>query len=146
MGGNQPQQQSQPPMYYAQPYNGKRPLRTADAIISIVLLVLGFIGMLLGIVTALVLETSMQDQYTLYGLGTYDPPSSLVAMQAIVIVAHLLLFVISTPITILLIVKRQISFWVPLTAGVIATLVFWGVLFGLMLSDPILMDGIQRQQ
>jgi hypothetical protein len=32
------------------------------------------------------------------------------------------------------------AFWVPLTAGVVAAIVFWVTLFAVMLTDPTLMS------
>lgn len=141
--GGQPQQQ----LYYGQPYVARRPLRTADAIVSIVLLVLGFFGMIMACIDALDLESVMQSG--LEGAGvttTYVPNGSFVAVQAIIIASHLALFFISTPIAIVLIIKRKLSFWIPLTAGVIAALIFWGSIFVLLFTDPAFQDAVQHTQ
>ena len=44
-------------------------------------------------------------------------------------------------VSILLLVKNKIAFWVPLTAGVVAAIVFWGSLMAIVFSDPSLMSG-----
>ena len=131
------------PMYYGQP-TGARPLRTADAIVSIVLLVFGFFGMIVGILWAIGLDSYMQGTYDGAGLGEYVRNGPFVAVQAAIIVSHFLLFAISTPLTIVLIIKRKISFWVPLSAGVLATIIFWVALLLLMFSDPALSAVMQN--
>jgi hypothetical protein len=44
-------------------------------------------------------------------------------------------------VSILLLIKNKIAFWVPLTAGVIAAIVFWGTFMAIMFSDPTLFSG-----
>jgi hypothetical protein len=132
-------------MYYGQPYMARRPLRTADAIVSIVLLVLGLFGLGLGVTYAFALDLLMQQEYTQLGLGTYVRSGPFAAVQAVIIVSHVVLFAISTPLTIVLIVKRKITFWIPLTAGALATIVFWGVVMTFIFTDPLISDVIQSR-
>jgi len=143
-----PQQQPYAPQYgqhpyYAPQYGTKPPLRTADMIISIVLLAFGFFGALSGIGMAFQLEYAMQVQHDDYGLGAYEATSVVVGAQAAIIASHLLLLLISTPLTIVLILKRKISFWLPLTAGVLAAIVFWIALIVVIVADPALMEALQ---
>ena len=134
----QPQYGQHP--YYQPQYGEKRPVRVADTIISVILLVLGLIGTLFAVGTAAELGSGMQGAYDSYGLGPYEPTSGYVMTQAVLIASHLLLLAISTPLTIVLLVKRKVSFWLPLTAGVIAAIVYWVALMALMLSDPLIID------
>jgi hypothetical protein len=139
----------QPPPYHGQQayygvQSGKRPLRTADLIISIILLVVGLFGALNGIYGALQLEYLMQIEYTQFGLGTYVQNGPFVAVQAIIIVSHAVLYIITVPVTIALISKRTMAFWVPLSAGVLAALVFWVAFFALVFADPALSDALMN--
>ncbi len=148
------QQYPQPGYYVPQPYTtqqptyqyygepGKRPLRVADLVISIILLVIGLFGVGYTLLTGVVLESAMQQQYDSYDLGTYTPGSSVAVLQAVLIVSHVVLYVVVVPITLLLIVKRRISFWVPLTGGVIAAAIFWVALIVFIASDPTLRDAL----
>ena len=144
------QQVPQPGYYIPQPYTtqqqayqyygtpGKRPLRTADMIVSIVLLVIGLFGVGYTLLTGAVLESAMQQQYDSYDLGTFTPGASLAVLQAVLIFSHLVLYLIVAPITLVLIAKRRISFWLPLTGGVIAAIVYWVGLIVFIVSDPTL--------
>ena len=51
-----------------------------------------------------------------------------------------MLFVVAACLSILLLVKRKVAFYVPLIAGVVAAVMFWVVVFGVFLSDPGFMD------
>ena len=117
-------------------YSGKRPVRTADAIVSVVLLVLGLIGTLFAFLTAWELDAFMQGGYDSLDLGAYERGPGYVATQAVLIASHLVLVALSTTITIVLIVKRKVSFWLPLSAGVLAAIVYWVALLVLMYTDP----------
>ena len=115
-------------------------MRMADTVISVVLLVLGAIGTLIAFFTAWALDAYMQGVYDAYELGTYEPTSGYVPTQAFLVASHLLLVALSTPLTILLLAKRKVAFWLPLTAGVVATIAFWAALFVLMYSDPAISE------
>lgn len=132
--------------YGAMPYGGKRPVRTADAIVSIVLLVIGLIGVAIATLTATAggLDSYMQGGYDEAGLGTYVPTAAQTVTQVFIIVSHVILYAISALVTILLIVKRKISFWVPLTAGVLATIAFWAALLVFMYTDPAMGESIMN--
>jgi uncharacterized BrkB/YihY/UPF0761 family membrane protein len=143
----EPAQQPQPQYgehpYYAPHYDGKPPFRTADLIVSIILLFVGLLVTLGVCATALQLGPAMQQQYDAYELGAYTATSTLAIAQALIIASHLLLLVIAIPVTIVLINKRKISFWLPLTAGALAAIVFWIAITVLVALDPQLMNAMQ---
>jgi len=43
---------------------------------------------------------------------------------------------VAAGLSVLLLVKKKIAFYVPLTAGVIAAIVFWATIVTVMASDP----------
>ncbi len=137
------QQFAQHPYYAQQP--GRQPLRTADLIVSVILLAVGLFGALTGVNAGVRLDYLMQVEYTQFGLDEYVRVGPFVAVQAVIIVSHLLLFVIAVPITITLIRKRRIAFWVPLTAGAIAAIIFWVAMSVLIFSDSALLEALQNQ-
>ena len=57
-------------------------------------------------------------------------------------ISHVVLFLAAVGVSIPLLVKRRLAFWVPLVAGAIAAIVFWGVLISLIFSDQALVNGI----
>jgi hypothetical protein len=101
--------------------------RTWDLVLTIVLLVTGFFGMLLGIGIAFMFtdpafSEQLQEMLGQQGVtGDVDFGS----FPTIIVVSHVLLYLIALGLSILLLVKRKIAFYVPLSAGFIATLVFW---------------------
>lgn len=126
--------------YYTGQHDGRPPVRTADTIVSILLLFVGLFGALLGIFSATLLDSFMQGAYDSEHLGTYVPTAGLPIAQAVIIVSHLLLVILSTVLTIVLLTKRKVAFWVPLTAGGVATIVFWGTAMVLMMFDPAILE------
>jgi hypothetical protein len=120
--------------------------RTWDLILTIILLVVGLFGMGIGLVYAAIfsdpaLVKEVFDQaYSQSGLGGWN--GSVGAAPAVITVSHILLYLVAVGVSILLLVKNKVAFWVPLTAGVIAAIVFWGSLFAIVFSDPTLMSGV----
>ena len=58
----------------------------------------------------------------------------------VLVVSHVVLYLVALGVSILLLITRKIAFWVPLTAGVIAAIIFWSTLVGIMMSDPGFMN------
>jgi len=120
--------------YPAQP--GARPRKTWDLVLSIILLVLGFFGMLLGVGYGVaftdpdLLDQALQQQ----GYGGFSGDAG--AAPAILIVSHVLLYLIVLGVTIPMLIRRRVAFWVPLGAGVLAAIIFWTTLVSVLLSDP----------
>lgn len=137
----QPAQYPQP----AQPYGaaslpqqpgGQRPRKTWDIVLSAILLVVGFFGALIGVVYGILftdpalLDQALQQQ----GYGGFSGDAG--AAPAVLIVSHIALYLLAVGVTVPMLVKRRVAFWVPLTAGVIAAIVFWSTLIGVLMSDP----------
>lgn len=120
------------------------PARRADRVISIALLMLSVFITYITVNMAVSLSTFMTQYYATFGLE-FGGNDALPIAQAVIIVSHLVLFVVSVLVTINRLSKHKLSFWVPLSAGVIAGLFWWGTMFALVFSDPVLIDAIQRQ-
>ena len=58
--------------------------------------------------------------------------------------SHVLLYLLAIGLSILLLVKRKIAFYVPLAAGVLAAIIFWVAIIALMMTDPNLLDQASR--
>jgi hypothetical protein len=130
------------PAYYAPPA-AQRTSRTADVAITCVLLALGVIGMLIGVSTGLTLDRSLAGQAATYGV-TYHAPADLGALGAVIVISHVVLYLAALGVSIALLVKRRTSFWVPLVGGVVAAIIFWGILLSLIMSDQALMNALQN--
>lgn len=136
------------PAYGAPGYGAPLPpvtrRRTWDLVLTVILLVVGFFGMLIGLFYAwafsdpLLLDEAMGQG----GMGGFN--GTIGAGPTIIVVSHIALYLVALGVSILLLVKNKIAFWAPLGAGVIAAIVFWGVLAGILLSDPGLMGNLSR--
>ena len=119
--------------------------RTWDLVLTIILLIVGLFGMGIGLIYAAIfsdpaLVQEVFDQaYGQSGLGGWN--GSVGAAPAVIAVSHIVLYLAAVGVSILLLIRNKIAFWVPLTAGVIAAIVFWGSLFAIVLSDPGMMTG-----
>jgi len=139
--------QPTPPAPYYAPPTAERPRRTWDLVLSIVLLVFGLFGVLLAVFNAATLDYQLEDLYEQYGVGgQYEPGAGSAIAQAVIVVSHVLLYVVAILVTLLLIRKNRVSFWVPLSFGALAFIVFIVTLMVLVLSDPVLFDAAMQQQ
>jgi hypothetical protein len=116
--------------------------RTWDLVLTVILLVVGFFGMLIGLFYAWAFSDPELLNDAMGGMGGFN--GTIGAGPTIIAVSHVVLYLIALGVGILLMVKNKIAFWVPLSAGVIAAFVFWGVMVSILLSDPSLMDNVYR--
>ena len=138
-------QPAQPAAYYAQPPT-ERPRRTWDLVLSVILLVIGFFGVLFAILNALTIDMQMVELYKQYGAsGSYEPGASAAIVQAVIIISHIVLYAVAAIFTIVLIRKRRVAFWLPLSIGALAGIVFFGAFMALILADPNLLEVITQQ-
>lgn len=142
-------QHYQPPAYGNQGYyppNGARPLRTGDMIASVILLVIGGFAVLYAVLNAFTMNMQMEALYAQYGIdAAYEPgPASAVA-SAVIIISHLVLYALAVIFTITLIRKRRMSFWLPLSIGAVASIIFIATILVLAFSDPLLFEAAMQQ-
>jgi hypothetical protein len=128
------------PTYYVAPPTARKP-RTADVAVTSVLLALGLIGMFVGLSSSIGLKAGLTDEATKYGV-TYDAPSNLAALGAVIAISHVVLYLAALGVSIPLLITRRVAFWVPLVAGVVAAIIFWAILFTLIASDQSLLDAL----
>ena len=76
----------------------------------------------------------IDDAFRQQGLGGFD--GEVGATPLVLIVSHVVLYLVAAGLSILLLVKKKIAFYIPLIAGVVAAVIFWAALIMLMLSDP----------
>jgi hypothetical protein len=114
----------------------KPPRRIWDLVLTIILLALGFFGMLAGILYGVLFNdpTLLNQLFQQQGYGDFN--GTVGAAPAVIIASHVLLFLVAVGLSIVLLLRRKVAFWIPLTAGVIAAVIFWAMLFTIFLSDP----------
>jgi hypothetical protein len=119
--------------------------RTWDVVLTIILLVVGLFGMIIGLVYASIfadptlVRQVFDEAFRQYGLGSWN--GSVGAAPTVIAVSHIVLYLVALGVGILLLVTKRIAFWVPLAAGVVAAIVFWAALYSVVLSDPALLTG-----
>jgi hypothetical protein len=129
---------------YGTPAPGQHPYgtppprrRTWDLVLTIILLVVGFFGMLSGIgMAAVFTDPLFEEQYSeMLGQQGISGTLEFGSFPAIVMISHVVLYVLALGLSILLLVKRKIAFYVPLSAGVIAAIIFWGGYFAVIFTS-----------
>jgi hypothetical protein len=144
-GQQQPTPEGYPGSPYYQPVPVVRTRKVADLVVTCILLALGLFGMLFGILTSADLGGALASAAAQRGV-TYEATSALPVVANLIWVSHLLLFLAAVGGSIPLLVKRRVAFWLPLTAGVLAAIVYWGGIFALILGDSALVNALQSAQ
>jgi hypothetical protein len=82
-----------------------------------------------GVIGSFVLDSTMQQEFEKQGHAAFEVPSWIGVAQAVILVSHLVLYAVALVLTIILLNRRVIAFWVPLAAGVLAALIMFGLMF-----------------
>ena len=108
--------------------------RVWDLVLTIILLVLGAIGMLIGVFYGIVFSSPqlIDEAFRQQGIGPFD--GEIGSTPLLIIASHVILYLVAAGLSILLLVKKKIAFYVPLIAGVVAAIIFWTALVMLMMS------------
>ncbi|WP_167138846.1 DUF6264 family protein [Diaminobutyricimonas sp. TR449] len=110
--------------------------RRGDRIAAVALLACGFINVVTGIPGWLRLPASLQAAYDQLGVGEFQAVELASALGIAALITQIVLWLGALGITVALIRAGRLSWWVPLTAGVIAV-VGTSVLIGIaIMADP----------
>lgn len=122
------------------PAAGPRRRKTWDIVLTIVLLALGLFGLALGLMYAAIFSAPdlLDEALRSQGYGGFD--GEVGAAPAIIAVSHVVLYLVAVGLSIPLMLRGVVAFWIPLAAGLIAAVIFWTTLTGVFLSDPGLMS------
>lgn len=126
------------PAYGAPAYAPAKPKRRVwDIVLTCILLVLGLFGMGAGLLYAAIfsdpalLSSTMKSQ----GYGGFSGNAG--AGPAVLVISHIALYLLAIGLSIPLLIRgRIVVFWIPLTTGVIAAIIFLAVIFSVLTSDP----------
>jgi hypothetical protein len=111
-----------------------------NMIVTVVLIVFGLFGATNSISGLLSLPSAMQLMHLNQNLGDYTPAASVQGTLIAGAVVIGLLWVISTALSVWLLVKRRMAFYIPLIAGVVALIALLGFMSAVLLTDPVLID------
>lgn len=122
------------------PYGARPERRTWDLVLTALLLALGFLGMMLGLFYGITLSepSTLDEAFELQGLDGFS--GEIGSAPTILIVSHVGLWLLALAASVLALLKRAIAFWIPLSAGLIAGMIFWVTILTVFLSDPGFLD------
>jgi hypothetical protein len=128
------------PMHPA-PGGGRR-RKTWDLVLTVILLVVGFFGALIGVVYGFVFTQPdlLSDALAQQGYPDFNGDTGAVA--SVLIISHVVLYLLAVGGSLPLLITKRVAFWVPLAAGVIAAIFFWGCLTAAIASDPAFVSNL----
>jgi hypothetical protein len=109
-----------------------------DRIVTIVLLVLGFLGTINTVIAMTGLAEGIQSVYTQLDLGTYTPSDSLTMFGAVGSVLAIAIYLATTSVSYRLLKLRKRSFYVPLIGAALSSIMVFVLLMVLLMNDPTL--------
>jgi hypothetical protein len=131
-----PQPGQAPTGYPMHPALTGRRRRIWDLVLTIVLLVLGFFGMLAGLGYAVLFsDPALIDQgFQQQGLGGFN--GEVGSAPQVLAISHIVLYLLALGGSLPLLITKRVAFWVPLSAGVLATIIFWTTVISVVMTDP----------
>lgn len=129
------------PAYAASYAPPVRRRRTWDVVLTSILLVLGLFGMLAGLGYAAIFATPDLLDQTMASAGYGGFAGNVGAAPAVLLISHIALYLLALGLSIPLLIRgKVVVFWIPLTIGVVAAIIFWATVFSVILSDPSFMS------
>ena len=119
---------------------GRTPAPRWNLTLTILLIGFGFFGMSYSVAILQAFPTSMQLLHSTQGLGDFSPAPVVGTLITAGTVTMTGLWAISTGLAVWQLVRRRMSFWIPLTAGVVALVVLFVFLAVILSTDPALID------
>jgi hypothetical protein len=132
------------PVYYAAPPIVRKP-RTADVVVTCILLTVGLFVMLTSLTLPPQLDIVTTQVAAKYGVRDFDT-SHLGAIGLGITISQIVIYLIALGVSIPLMLKRRVSFWVPLSAGALAGIIFWALFIAALFSDPRVMAAVQAHR
>jgi hypothetical protein len=109
---------------------------TVDVVFTIILLVIGLLSAGYGVLTGIGLSSKELFNQQLREIYGGDPNIDAGPWGIVIVISNIVLYLAALGLSILSLLRRRITFWIPLVAGVIAFVVFVIAVFALFSSDP----------
>lgn len=119
-----------------------RPKRQVDRIVSMVLLAIGFVNITTSIPSWLNLPSTLQMVFDQVGIGTYTSTALAESLGILAIVVQAVIWIAALAVTISLMRRNRLSWWVPLAAGALALIAVMVILYIAMAGDPAVMENL----
>ena len=120
--------------------HGTRPDRPADRAVTILLLVVGVLGVWLAVGVLQAMPQSIELLHTQEGIDPYTPGPEIPGLILAGSIVQIVIWVIAAVGSIVLMRARRPSFWLPLAAGVIAALALFVFTAIALSGDPALIE------
>lgn len=121
----------------------QKPVRLGDVLATSVLIMLGLVLTASGVQQFFALQDMIGLFYTQEGLGTYGGGNTAQTAGAIAAVLQIIIMLAVIGISVQLIGKRRLAFWVPLAGGALAFVAIFICLMVALLADPNLIAHYQ---
>ena len=125
------------------PSAGRRPRRW-DLILSAALLGYATINVIVQLVARDTLAAIVTQFFVAQGIGDYTPTALTASLGTTLNVITLALFVLTVLVTVWMLRRGRVAFWVPIAGGVAATIVALVFVVILLQSDPALIAFLDR--
>jgi hypothetical protein len=122
------------------PTPGKRPRRGGDLVATIALLVFGLFSVINNVITLFDLDSFLRQFAAIYDLQDYTPNGDYAAAGVGVGIFWIVLYLATVWLSVLSLRARRLTFWIPLVAGVVATLSATTLYLIALLSDPTVLE------
>ena len=119
-----------------------RERKTWDLVLTSILLVMGLFGAGIGVIYGLLFTDPTLIASALEQGGYPGFNGDAGAAPAILIISHVVLYLIALG-AIPLLIARRVAFWLPLAAGIVAAIIFWSTVMGVLFSDPGFISQVQ---
>ncbi len=120
--------------------DGTRPVRPADRAVTILLLVVGVLGVWLAVGVLQAMPQSIQLLHTQEGIEPYTPGPEIPGLILTGSIVQIVIWVIAAVGSVALMRARRPSFWLPLAAGVIAAIALFVFTAIALSGDPALIE------
>ena len=119
---------------------GERPVPAWNQPVTILLLIVGIVGMFLSIGTLAAAPDSIQLLYANESLGTYKPAPSVSTILLAGEISMVGIWVISAVVSIFRLTRHKLAFFIPIIGGVVAFIALFVFFTVIIASDPTLVD------
>jgi hypothetical protein len=123
---------------------GERPVPAWNQPVTILLLIIGIVGMFLSIGTLAAAPDSIQLLYANESLGTYKPAPSVATILLAGEISMVGIWVISAVLSVFRLTRHKLAFFIPIIGGVVAFIALFVFFTAIIASDPTLVDFYSR--
>ncbi|GLI28337.1 hypothetical protein ARHIZOSPH14_25790 [Agromyces rhizosphaerae] len=114
--------------------------RAWDRPVTLGLLVFGIIGASIAVSIQQTLPDAMSLLHTQEGLDPYVQAEAVAGILSTGMWTQVLLWLLTAALAIVRLVRRRLAFWVPLAGGALSFLVLFGVIWAVLVTDPVLVE------